>query len=87
FREVMSSIHPPGYNEDFQRPDSVGGSDKSLYVANSPDNNTTSNFTESSGGTNAGGGTTSSSGTTNNSASQQTNTAGPTGFIRNFFGF
>ncbi|MGV3224147.1 transglycosylase domain-containing protein [Staphylococcus hyicus] len=97
FREVMSGIHPPGYSEDFKRPDSVGGSDKSLYVAKSPDHNTTSNFTENSGGTNAGGSSTNSnsstansqSGTTGNSGTttQRSTPTGPSGTIRSFFGF
>ncbi|HCT0451242.1 TPA: penicillin-binding protein [Staphylococcus pseudintermedius] len=53
FRDVMSDISPRD-GSDFTRPDSVAGSGKSLYVAKSPDGNTTSNFTESSNGTNSG---------------------------------
>ncbi|MGV3243951.1 transglycosylase domain-containing protein [Staphylococcus sp. 11261D007BR] len=53
FKDVMTDINA-GDGSDFTRPDSVGGSDKSLYVSQAPDNNTTSNFTESSNGSNSG---------------------------------
>ncbi|MBI5975374.1 transglycosylase domain-containing protein [Staphylococcus canis] len=64
FRDVMSDISPRD-GADFNRPDSVAGSGNSLYVAQAPDGNTTSNFTQSSGGTNSGN--SSSNNDTNNS--------------------
>ncbi|UXR79237.1 MULTISPECIES: transglycosylase domain-containing protein [unclassified Staphylococcus] len=82
FRDVMGDINPQD-GKDFNRPASVGGSGRSLYVAQAPDGNTTSNFTESSGGTNSNSNNKQSNQNSNNANNQQQgNNNG--GFLRNF---
>lgn len=90
FRDVMSDINPRD-GSDFNRPDSVAGSGKSLYVAQAPDGNTTSNFTESSNGTNSGNNNNSGNNFSNNNNqsqqnnNQQNNNQQNNGFFSNLF--
>ncbi|MCS4485442.1 transglycosylase domain-containing protein [Staphylococcus americanisciuri] len=81
FRDVMGDINPID-GLDFERPASVGGSGRSLYVAQAPDGNVTSNFTESSGGTNSNSNNNQSNSNNGNSSNSNNNK----NLFSNFFG-
>ncbi|ARJ51864.1 transglycosylase domain-containing protein [Staphylococcus lutrae] len=84
FRDVMNDISPRD-GEDFKRPDSVAGSGKSLYVANSPDGDTTNRFTASSNGSNSNNNGNGQN-LNNRNNGQQGNNSNNNGFFGNFFG-
>lgn len=90
FRDVMGDINPQD-GTDFDRPASVGGSGRSLYVAQAPDGNVTSNFTESSGGSNSNSNNKQNGQNLNNANSQgngnsNSNNNNRGGFFSNLFG-
>ncbi|QLK86161.1 transglycosylase domain-containing protein [Staphylococcus sp. 17KM0847] len=86
FKDVMGDINPQD-GLDFEQPASVGGSGRSLYVAQAPDGNTTSNFTESSNGSNTGSNNSNQNlSNSHNSNSNDNNNNNNGGFFKKIFG-